>query len=52
MTYEQWLASVPQELTNDPLFSIIPVERGYKLMEERLTYDIDIRTLLDNPPMP
>ncbi len=34
------------------LLTIIPAERGYKLKEERASYDVDLTDLLDNPPMP
>ncbi|MBM4467065.1 MAG: four helix bundle protein [Chloroflexi bacterium] len=34
------------------LLTIIPTERGYKLAEERPTYDVSTADLLDNPPMP
>lgn len=34
------------------LLTIIPARRGYKLAEERASYDTNIRALLDNPPMP
>jgi four helix bundle protein len=34
------------------LLTIIPAERGYKLKEERASYDVDLTDLLDNIPMP
>jgi four helix bundle protein len=34
------------------LLTIIPAERGYKLKEERAPYEMNLRDLLDNPPMP
>jgi len=34
------------------LLTIIPAKRGYKLAEERASYDTSIMALLDNPPMP
>jgi four helix bundle protein len=34
------------------LLTIIPARRGYKLAEERVSYDTNIVALLDNPPMP
>ena len=33
------------------LLTIIPARRGYKLAEERASYDTNIMALLDNPPM-
>jgi hypothetical protein len=66
MTYEEWLASVPVELTDDPLWrmevyirlllTIIPAERGYKMasrVEETWAhYNAVLKELLDDPPMP
>jgi four helix bundle protein len=34
------------------LLTIIPSERGYKMAETRADYDIDVETLLNQPPMP
>jgi len=34
------------------LLTIIPAERGYKLKEERASYDVDLTDLLNNIPMP
>jgi len=34
------------------LLTIIPAERGYKMKEEQASYNVDIRELLDNPPLP
>jgi four helix bundle protein len=34
------------------LLTIIPAERGYKLKEERASYNVDLTDLLDNIPMP
>lgn len=34
------------------LLTIIPARRGYKLAEERTSYDTDTLDLLDNPPVP
>lgn len=34
------------------LLTMIPTERGYKLKEERASYNADLTALLNNPPMP
>ena len=34
------------------LLTIIPAERGYKLAEERSSYDTSTTDVLNNPPMP
>jgi four helix bundle protein len=34
------------------LLTIIPAERGYKMKEEQISYNVDIGELLDNPPLP
>jgi four helix bundle protein len=34
------------------LLTIIPARRGYKLAEERASYDTNTIALLDNPPLP
>jgi len=34
------------------LLTIIPSERGYRVREKRVIYDVSPRDLLDNPPMP
>ena len=61
MTYDEWVASVPTEITNDPLWrmevyqlalSIIPASRGYKLAERLHNYHSGISSKLDNPPLP
>lgn len=34
------------------LLTMIPTERGYKLKEERASYNADLTALLNNPPIP
>jgi four helix bundle protein len=34
------------------LLTIIPRQRGYKMREERASYEVDVGALLDSPPMP
>jgi four helix bundle protein len=34
------------------LLTIVPAERGYKLKEEQVSYDMDTTDLLNNPPLP
>jgi four helix bundle protein len=34
------------------LLIIVPAERGYKLKEEQVSYDMDTTDLLNNPPLP
>ena len=48
MDYESWLASVPDEITADPLWRM----EVYRLREEAESYDAPLTSLLRNPPMP
>ena len=49
MTYEEWLASVPQELTDDPLWRMEVYQ--FALFAGDLAWH-DVSKLVHNPPMP
>jgi len=47
-SFDEWVATVPDSITRDPL----PEERTRNLAEERVEYELDLSHLLDNPPLP
>jgi hypothetical protein len=50
MTYEEWLASVPQELTDDPLWRMEVYRLA--LFASDLAWHDASTALFDNPPLP
>ncbi|HRY49782.1 MAG TPA: hypothetical protein P5186_17165 [Candidatus Paceibacterota bacterium] len=56
MNYADWIATVPKELTEDSLLTLVPQQRGQTLHDDTITYwfegAVDFNDFAQNPESP